>query len=179
MGRNLYISDLHIGSERIIRLCGRPFADVDEMDAAIERNWREAVRPGDTVYILGDLAEADHQRAIRLLKRLPGRKVLVLGNHDTNEAALAYRKSRLFAGIRRYDKTMDFGKEIILSHYPMMDWEDRQFGSIHIYGHIHNKDLPEIREYYKDKPCYNCGADVIGFTPRTLEELMGIKEAQL
>ena len=68
--------------------------------------------------------------------------------------------------------------DIIVFHYPIMDWENRQHGSVLIYGHIHNKDLPEIKDYYKDKPCYNCGADVVGFTPRTLEELERIKEAQ-
>ena len=41
-----------------------------------------------------------------------------------------------------------------------------------------NKDMQEMRDYYKDKPCYNCGADVIGFTPRTLKELEKIKEEQ-
>ena len=178
MGRNLFIADLHIGSQRIIDLCHRPFRDVDEQDEAFARNWRQAVNGGDTVYILGDLAEGDPQRALRLLKHLPGKKALVLGNHDDESSILAYRKSRLFDRICKYAKTSEAGKEIILFHYPIMDWEDRQFGSVLVYGHIHNKDLPEIRDYYKDKPCYNCGADVIGFTPRTLEELKRIKEAQ-
>ena len=110
---------------------------------------------------------------------LPGRKILVKGNHDDEESLSHYERAKLFEKIVSYAKIRDGENEFILFHYPLLDWEDRQFGSILIYGHIHNKDLPEIRDYYKDKPCYNCGADVIGFTPRTLEELQRIKETSL
>ena len=43
MGRNLFIADLHIGSQRIIGLCHRPFRNIDEQDKVITRNWRQAV----------------------------------------------------------------------------------------------------------------------------------------
>ena len=177
MGKNFFIADLHLGSERILKLCHRPFKSVDEQDEAVAMNWRGAVNEGDTAYVLGDLAEGDYERTVRILSTLPGRKILVVGNHDDQESLSHYRKAGLFEAIVTYAKAKESGKEIILSHYPIMDWENRQFGSVLIYGHIHNKDLPEISTYYKDKPCYNCGADVIGFTPRTLEELRKIKEA--
>lgn len=179
MGRNLFIADLHLGSQRILELCHRPFKTLDEQDQAISANWINAVGEDDTVYVLGDAAEGDYERVIRILSPLPGRKRLVVGNHDDDESLLQYQRKHLFERIMGYAKTEEGGKEIILFHYPIMDWEDRQFGSVLVYGHTHNKDLPEIRSYYKDKPCYNCGADVIGFTPRTLEELIRIKEAQL
>lgn len=179
MGRNLFIADLHIGSQRILKLCHRTFKTLEEQDQAIAENWKNAVGDDDTVYVLGDAAEGDYERVIRILSPLPGRKILVVGNHDDDESLLHYQRSRLFESIMGYAKTEEGGKEIILFHYPIMDWEDRQFGSVLVYGHIHNKDLPEIRGYYKDKPCYNCGADVVGFAPRTLEELIRIKEAQL
>ena len=178
MGRALFISDLHIGSERILKLCRRPFATLEEQDEAIVSNWRKAVNGDDTVYLLGDLAEGDYERTIRILLPLPGHKILVIGNHDDEQSLFHYQRCNLFDRTTHYAKIESDGEEIILSHYPIMDWEDRQYGSIQIYGHIHNKDLPEIREYYKDKPCYNCGADVICFTPRTVEELKRIKEAQ-
>ena len=52
---NFYIGDPHLGHEAIIRLCNRPFADVDEMDDAIISNWNSRVTNGDTVFILGDM----------------------------------------------------------------------------------------------------------------------------
>ena len=178
MGRLLFLADIHLGSERIIRLCHRPFKSIDEQDEIISSNWKRAVKEDDTVYLLGDLAEGDWKRVIRILSDLPGRKVLVFGNHDDEESLAQYKKAGTFEAIIPYGKVEQDQNEIILFHYPIMDWENRQFGSILIYGHIHNKDLPEIKDYYKNKPCYNCGADVIGFTPRTLEELRTIKEAQ-
>ena len=47
---NFYIGDPHLGHEAIIRLCNRPFADVDEMDEAIISNWNSRVTNGDTVF---------------------------------------------------------------------------------------------------------------------------------
>lgn len=44
---NFYIGDPHLGHEAIIRLCNRPFADVDEMDEAIISNWNSRVTNGD------------------------------------------------------------------------------------------------------------------------------------
>lgn len=176
-GRILFIADLHLGSERIIRLCHRPFRSVEEQNEIIASNWQKSVKNDDVVYLLGDIAEGDYELSVRILSRLPGRKILVVGNHDDEESISHYRRAGIFESIVPYAKDHQGQTEIILFHYPIMDWENRQFGSCLVYGHIHNKDLPEIRDYYKDKPCFNCGADVIGFTPRTLEELQRIKEA--
>ena len=52
---NYYIADLHLGHENIIRLQGRPFESVEEMDEALVRNWNATVKGCDTVYIAGDL----------------------------------------------------------------------------------------------------------------------------
>lgn len=50
-----YTSDLHLGHANIIKLCHRPFADVDEMNAVLITNWNARVANSDTVYICGDL----------------------------------------------------------------------------------------------------------------------------
>lgn len=36
-----FISDTHFGHENIIRFCGRPFRDVEEMNAELIRRWRK------------------------------------------------------------------------------------------------------------------------------------------
>ena len=33
-----------------------------------------------------------------------------------------------------------------------------------------------MKDYYANLPAYNCGVDVCDFEPRTLEELMKLKE---
>ena len=49
-----FTSDLHLGHANIIRLCDRPFSNVEEMDETIINNWNEHVHKDDTVYVLGD-----------------------------------------------------------------------------------------------------------------------------
>ena len=34
-----FTSDLHLGHRNIIRLCGRPFASLEEMDETLIRRW--------------------------------------------------------------------------------------------------------------------------------------------
>jgi predicted phosphohydrolase len=79
------ISDLHLSLARPQsreQYAGRWREHVE----AIERNWREIVRPGDLVLIPGDVSMARNHRDLQpdlaWLERLPGTKVLSAGNHD-------------------------------------------------------------------------------------------------
>jgi calcineurin-like phosphoesterase family protein len=51
-----FTSDSHFGHDAIRRLADRPFASLDEMDTALVDRWNGVVRPGDTVWHLGDFA---------------------------------------------------------------------------------------------------------------------------
>jgi uncharacterized protein len=79
------ISDLHLSFARPIRR-ERFAARWRDHAAQIERNWRDAVEPGDLVLLPGDLSMArnhrDLQPDLEWLERLPGTKVLSAGNHD-------------------------------------------------------------------------------------------------
>lgn len=50
-----FTSDLHIGHENVLRFDSRPFQSVEEMDSEIIRRWNDKVKPGDLVYVLGDM----------------------------------------------------------------------------------------------------------------------------
>lgn len=62
------------------------FAGWDDYQERIERNWLAAVQPEDTIVLAGDIswgmslqqAEPD----FRFINGLPGRKVILKGNHD-------------------------------------------------------------------------------------------------
>jgi uncharacterized protein len=79
------ISDLHLSFAKPIRR-ERYAARWRDHAAHIERNWRDAVRPGDLVLLPGDLSMAQNHRDLQAdlawLDRLPGTKVLAPGNHD-------------------------------------------------------------------------------------------------
>lgn len=38
------------------------------------------------------------------------------------------------------------------------------------------KAYAEIKQYYLDKPAYNCGVDVTNYEPVTLDEMIRLKE---
>src|SRR5438067_3417368 len=116
-----FTSDHHWGHANIIRLAGRPFGSLHEMDEALIERWNEHVRPGDTVYHLGDIflhKELSRARAIR--DRLKGNICLVKGNHES----VALRLKERFAWIKEYaevkipDSDAPGGEQLfVLCHY--------------------------------------------------------------
>lgn len=170
--KNYYISDLHLGHYNIIRLCSRPFLSVEEMDETIINNWNKVVKDTDNVYIGGDFCYKSCKDPVEYLKRLNGHKHLIVGNHDKsllkNPAARRY-----FESIKDIMNITDGDKRIVLCHYPMVEWDGFFRNSIHLFGHIHNNTSNATYDIVKNIPnCYNIGADVLDFTPRTLEEII-------
>ncbi len=79
------IGDLHLpfGANKPMDIFGPEWVGHAEK---IARNWREKVGPEDVVCVVGDISWAmqPHEAAPDLawLGRLPGRKILIKGNHD-------------------------------------------------------------------------------------------------
>jgi calcineurin-like phosphoesterase family protein len=99
--RTWYTADLHLGHERIIELCDRPFSSVAEMNEAIIARWNERVEPGDTVWVLGDVALGPIEESLALVSRLKGHKILLGGNHDRLFAGYGPAKQRI-GWVERY-----------------------------------------------------------------------------
>ncbi len=162
-----YTSDLHLGHANIIKLCNRPFADVNEMDHVLIANWNSRITNNDTVYIVGDLcfraAEPEN-----LIAQLKGKKHLILGNHDStwlkNVDATKYFKS--------VERMIVFGNgkcKVTLCHYPMMSFE----GDYLIYGHIHNNKNANYWSLLSEMDnALNAGVEVNSYFPVTFEELI-------
>jgi len=175
----LYTSDIHFSDEKILNVCNRPFGSVGDMDNGIIEKWNKKVSTEDTVYILGDVFPCecnDPRGIIDLLKKLNGTKMLIIGNHD-EKFLNELRESRVFSDITHIATVNDNGREIVLCHYPLMTWKNDD-SSIHFYGHVHNKELPETEEmmsYYKrhkKEMAFNVGLDVRGFVPVGLNEIL-------
>ena len=86
MNRVYFTSDLHFGHASVLKhSLKRPFVDKEEMvehdDWLLDLWWR-TVDSGDTVYLLVDLTAYKGEAARQLLEKLPGRKILIEGNHD-------------------------------------------------------------------------------------------------
>lgn len=190
---NYYISDLHLFHQQCIVFDERPFADIDEMNAAILRNWNGRVTNADTVYILGDIAlrtnAEEVENLVALVSRLKGRKILVKGNHDD---VSDYRYKQLFTEVCDYKEVTDNYKgkavKLVLCHYPILNWKRQRGGTVLLYGHTHAspeddyfqyclsgmKDYGLIRESDKKVQAYNVGCmqPYMNYTPRTLAEIM-------
>ena len=147
---NRYVADLHFSHENIISFDGRPFADVDEMDNTLIKNWNHAVEPGDTTYILGDFCWDKEPRWIEVLKQLKGNKVLIRGNHDLSKMSRECRN--LFQDVKDYKEVDDGGYKLRLCHYPMMFYNKAyNVSSYMLCGHVHITRENELLEKWRDE----------------------------
>ncbi len=177
-----FTSDLHIGhytseTRNIITYCKRPFPDVPTMNEAILARWRATVAPDDEVWVLGDVVLGhDWRESLYAIAALPGRKVLVAGNHDKCWHGHGAKHARYVAdyevafdvrqGTQRL--TID-GIECDVSHFPYVDevrerpdkyaqWRPRDEGRPLLCGHVHEK--------WRRRGCeVNVGVDQWEFAP--------------
>ena len=106
------------------------------------------------------------------MKQLIGRKHLIVGNHDGKLLKNPVCKN-YFIEICDIKMVNDNGTQIVCCHYPMVEWNGYYRNVLHFYGHIHNNFSNETNQYIsKIKNAYNVGVDIIGFTPRTLKEIL-------
>jgi 3-oxoacid CoA-transferase subunit A len=168
--RIFYTADLHLGHANIIRHCNRPFADVQEMNRMLIDNWNARVRNCDHVYIIGDLAYRSAESVSGMLEQLKGIKHLIVGNHDTKWMKCV-DLGNYFASVEKLSEIEDTGRKVVLCHYPLMTWNDRE--SYMIYGHIHNNkngsywSLLETMQH-----ALNASVEINDYKPVTLEELI-------
>jgi len=169
---------MHYGHSGILVHCpDRPWDNVQEMDEALIRNYQEVVRPGDTVYIIGDFAFRNHAK---ILRRLPGEKHLIIGNHDWDKTGRMSQKRReelLSAGVAsirdsyllrvRDGVTQGVHQWIWLAHYAHRSWPKKwseKSPSWHLYGHSHG-NLPD------DGLSTDVGVDCWNYYPVSFEQI--------
>ena len=81
--------DLHLGHANVIRFQERPFGSLGEMDAVLWAAWETGIGPDHALICVGDFAlgPAQADATWHRVRAAPGRrKVLVMGNHDLDQA---------------------------------------------------------------------------------------------
>jgi calcineurin-like phosphoesterase family protein len=148
---NIYKFTAYEGGPRI----RERFKDHLEGDAYMEQRYRELVKPEDHVYFLGDLQFGSYDDFEKFWGSLPGKRRLVLGNHDKERMDQYHRAgfqkifaSRLCSGV-------------LLTHYPVHpEHIGKALGNAH--GHIHQNPSPS-------GPYFNCCVEVNNFEPIPIE----------
>ena len=165
------VSDTHFGHAGVCRFTHedtdvkiRPWTDPDEMDEDMVRMWNETVRPNDKVYHLGDVVI--NRKALGIMRRLNGDKVLIRGNHDIFRDE-EYREH--FRELRAYHVM----NGMILSHIPIHPESLGRFGT-NIHGHLHTRRVMMDNGYRGQviDPRYHCVCvEQTEFRPIRLEDV--------
>jgi calcineurin-like phosphoesterase family protein len=142
MPATFLVSDTHFGHAGVCRFTDsntgekiRPWTDPDEMDEEMVKRWNETVRPNDKVYHLGDVVI--NRKALSIMYRLNGDKVLIRGNHDIfrdDEYRVFFRELRAYHILNG----------MILSHIPVHEASLGRFG-VNIHGHLHTGRVKRAR----------------------------------
>ena len=136
-------SDLHFGHKNILKFCpdSRPFSSVEEMNESIIERHNSLVSPQDTTYMLGDIAFCSGSDAAKMINRMNGKKILVVGNHDKANLKqpsfrAAFEEIHDYLSIRlpAFDNL-----KVCMFHFPIYSWDEQHYGSIHLHGHLHGK----------------------------------------
>jgi calcineurin-like phosphoesterase family protein len=141
-------ADLHLCHANVIQYCNRPFSDVTPMNAHLVSQIQK-IGNDEWLVIVGDLAMGSHELAMEWIRRIPGRKVLVLGNHDlTRRGECRYLAERSLDGQRPlFDAVVPFlvwedalGQSVLVSHYPAAV-EHNAGRLLNYHGHLHRQVL--------------------------------------
>lgn len=157
-----FTADWHLNHEKIIKYCDRPFSNIKEMNNTIIRNYKEVIDDNDTVYFLGDLClyrEHMKESFIKTFSKLPGRKILIMGNHDYLNPF-----TYIECGFESVHTSLLFNENIVLVHDPSIAKVDKT--KYWLCGHVHKlfKSL--------NGNIINVGVDVWKFYPVNLQRIL-------
>jgi len=186
-----FTSDTHFNHIKILEYeaSSRPFKTTQDMDEVLIENWNKVVTPTDTVYHLGDFMMGQRDTALVYRQRLNGKIILVMGNHDVgkhhySEGGVRSTTATVVKGSLHtalagagFDEVCHNkhiivnGLHLFLSHVPDMNFAPSAETAIHLCGHVHGS-------WTRVGPIINCGVDVCGLRPMSLEELLAQPEVR-
>lgn len=163
-----FISDTHFGHKGSLHWPNgnnRKFDSVEHMNQVIVDNWNNIVNDDDLVYHLGDFSYKASSHTIKhVMESLKGRIILIKGNHDG-------RTLKVNSQIHRFESIHDRvtlfhdNQYFILDHYPILSWERKSYGSIHLHGHVHEAETGIPGRIF------NVSCENIAYTPISIDEI--------
>ena len=162
-----FTSDTHFNHKNIIEYSNRPYTDINHMTEMLVQNWNSVVDKGDTVIHVGDFAMGDKEQIPGIRKRLNGRIVLVLGNHDYDRRGQILKPIQAGGFDEMYPElTIEVdGIMVYVRHEPKLDFRSTAEVPYHICGHVHDA-------WNRKGHIINAGMDVRGYKPITLNDMI-------
>ena len=162
-------SDLHLHHRNIIRYCSRPFQSAEAMNEALLAAWKEAVNEADTIICGGDIALAGALKRERLarVRAMPGRKLLVRGNHDFGRNG---RPADTGSDATWMTLVITGNPTLVVTHIAMNEVPD---GTVNLYGHVHNN------EPLREGPYVNICVEHTEYRPLPLDAVRRLALARL
>lgn len=169
-----FTSDFHVGHKAILSMSShtRPFKNLDEMAEVFVKNWNNKVSKGDDVYCLGDMFWSMNEYQIQAyMDRLNGHKHLITGNHDRLPPNI---KANRWVEVTNYKEISEDNTKIVLSHFPIFEWQWFYYNSYHLYGHTHGTLNLAQYTLQRERPngnCWDVGVDNNNYAPVSFEEI--------
>lgn len=173
-----YTADLHLSHRKLAELRG--FDSVEEHDAAVFDNWAATVGKDDSVWVLGDLTLGHPAWVQPMLSKLPGRKHLILGNHDRGHPVFRNSHNQLghytaFHSVQLAARRRIGDTSVLLSHLPYSgdhtaedrhpQWRLPDCGEWLLHGHTHSPDK------YTGGKQIHVGLDAWGLKPASTDQV--------
>ena len=170
-----FTSDTHFNHYNIIKSCGRPFNDENEMNEVFINNWNSVVKSNGLVFHLGDFAWGGFQSWQNVRDKLNGRIVLIKGNHDWKNGPQSEEQERkLFDFVTQQMYLRIEGRQVYLNHFPFLcyggTYRTKDSAVYQLYGHVHSgqfskggRDLPRLEYIFPTQ--YDVGVDNNNYTP--------------
>jgi len=141
-----FTSDLHLGHGNIIKYCNRPFANLSHMNSELTLMF-SVCKPGDKVYILGDIGfgKTFAEPFFKHLNFLDLDVYTIVGNHDHSKIRKLMKEHTTFLGNMHSIVIED--KYIVLTHFPMHEWDNSHWNSWNLHGHSHKLHKPVGKQH--------------------------------
>jgi calcineurin-like phosphoesterase family protein len=156
------ISDTHFGHASILTYC--PWRQtwattVEQHDEMLLASWRRLVRPDDWVLHLGDVAFGPKDRLAELRRALPGRIILIRGNHDRS---LAVMRAAGFDHVHAAASIEADGHRWVARHNPAAFSVREASNSVRLlHGHSHGNGYAQTIHATIQAKAVDCSLDAL------------------
>lgn len=146
------------------------------MNTTIINNINNTVKPSDDLYILGDFCFGDTKTTNMFLDKINCKNIyLIKGNHDGFLKDYSNTKVN-FKWVKQYYELKYNNYTFIMFHYPILVWNKKHYGSIHLYGHCHisekGRQIPV--DYMKNS--FNVNCEFHNYMPINLNDIISLHD---